>query len=54
MTSKAQKTKKRRAIRHKGLGKQQKKERAQAGTPPFPLDPAKAGPDSAEKVKTSE
>jgi len=49
MSSKSQKTEKRRAIRRKAMGKQYKRERQKKGTPPFPLDPAKAGPDSAEK-----
>ncbi len=49
MSSITQKTEKRRKIRAKASGKQQKKARAKQGTPPFPLDPAKAGPDSAEK-----
>ncbi|MFK7991217.1 MAG: hypothetical protein AB8I08_34695 [Sandaracinaceae bacterium] len=49
MSSKSQKTDKRRALRKKKLGRQQKKQRAQEGTPVFPIDPAKAGPDSAEK-----
>lgn len=43
------KTKKRRAIRKKATGKQYKVKRAQQGTPKFPIDPEKAGPDSAEK-----
>ena len=49
MSSISQKTKKRRKIRLKATGKQQKKDRAAEGTPPFPIDPAKAGPDSLEK-----
>ena len=49
MSSKSQKTKKRRRIRKNALGRDAKKARAKEGTPPFPLDPAKAGPDSAEK-----
>ena len=49
MSSKTQKTKKRRRLRRKAVGKQQRAERARAGTPKFPLDPAKAGPESAEK-----
>lgn len=49
MSSNAKQTKKRRALRHRDLGKQQKKDRTKAGTPKFPIDPAKAGPDSAEK-----
>ncbi|MCA9608064.1 MAG: hypothetical protein KC619_20790 [Myxococcales bacterium] len=49
MSSITQKTEKRRAIRQKTAGKQAKKARAKQGTPPFPLDPAQAGPDSAEK-----
>lgn len=53
MSSKTQQTKKRRKIRHKALGKDQKRKRAKEGTPPFPLDPAKAGPDSAEKRSAS-
>ena len=53
MSSISKKTKKRRAVRKKRLGKQQKRERAQLGTPPFAIDPAKAGPDSAEKAKVS-
>jgi len=48
----ASKTKKRRKIRKRELGKQQKKDRNKEGTPPFPIDPAKAGPDSAEKRKS--
>lgn len=51
MSSISKKTKKRRAVRRKRLGKQQKKDRAQAGTPPFAIDPANAGADSAEKAK---
>ena len=43
------KTKKRRALRKQSAGKQAKRKRAEAGTPKFPIDPAKAGPDSAEK-----
>ncbi|MBX3273266.1 MAG: hypothetical protein KF729_23590 [Sandaracinaceae bacterium] len=49
MSSITQKTEKRRKIRQKATGKQQKKARAKEGTPPFPIDPAQAGPDSAEK-----
>ncbi len=49
MSSITQKTEKRRKIRQKATGKKQKAERAKQGTPPFPIDPAKAGPDSAEK-----
>jgi len=49
MSSKTQKTKKRRKIRKKSLGQDAKKLRAKEGTPPFPIDPEKAGPDSAEK-----
>ena len=52
MSSNTQKTKKRRAIRKRALGRSQKAERAKAGTPKFPIDPAKAGPDSAEKIGT--
>lgn len=43
------KTERRRELRHAKLGKQQKKQRTKAGTPKFPIDPALAGPDSAEK-----
>lgn len=43
------KTKKRRAIRKQASGKQQKRKRAMEGTPKFPIDPEKAGPESAEK-----
>ena len=46
------KTKKRRALRGKSVGKKQRAKRAQEGTPKFPIDPAKAGPDSAEKRPT--
>ncbi|MCB9597503.1 MAG: hypothetical protein H6719_32580 [Sandaracinaceae bacterium] len=53
MSSISQKTKKRRKIRLKANGKQQKKARAAQGTPPFPIDPAKAGPDSAEKASAA-
>lgn len=49
MTSITQTTEKRRRIRKRANGKKQKAERAKQGTPPFPIDPAKAGPDSAEK-----
>ena len=49
MSSNAKKTKKRRKIRSKAAGKDQRKKRAQSGTPPFPIDPTKAGADSAEK-----
>jgi hypothetical protein len=49
MSSISQKTKKRRAIRRNSAGKHAKAERAAAGTPRFPIDPSKAGPDSAEK-----
>lgn len=49
MSSNAQQTKKRRKIRKKANGKQQKRLRAQRTTPKFPIDPEKAGPDSAEK-----
>lgn len=53
MSSNSQKTKKRRKIRHKALGKKSKAQRASEGTPKFPIDPEKAGPDSAEKQKKS-
>lgn len=43
------KTKKRRALRAKSLGKAKRVKRTKEGTPKFPIDPAKAGPDSAEK-----
>ena len=49
MSSNAKKTKKRRKIRSKTAGKDERKKRAQNGTPPFPIDPGKAGPESAEK-----
>jgi len=49
MSSRSKKTKKRRKNRHKALGADAKKHRAKNGTPPFPIDPEKAGPDSAEK-----
>ncbi len=49
MSSITQKTEKRRALRAKATGKQKKKARAKQGTPPFAIDPAQAGPDSAEK-----
>lgn len=49
MSSISQKTEKRRRIRKRATGKKQKSERAKQGTPPFPLQPEKAGPDSAEK-----
>ena len=45
----ASKTKKRRKLRKKEAGKDSRKQRAHNGTPPFPIDPAKAGPNSAEK-----
>jgi len=45
----ASNTKKRRKLRRKQAGKDSRKVRANQGTPPFPIDPAKAGPDSAEK-----
>lgn len=53
MSSNTQKTKKRRKIRRKSLGKDAKAKRAQEGTPKFPIDPEKAGPDSAEKKKSA-
>lgn len=43
------KTKTRRALRAKKAGRDNRKARTKAATPKFPLDPAKAGPDSAEK-----
>jgi hypothetical protein len=43
-------TRLRRALHKKGLGRDAKRARAIAGTPPFPLDPAQAGPDSPEKA----
>jgi len=49
MSSIAKRTKKRRALRDARMGRKQKKAREQAGTPVFTIDPAKAGPDSAEK-----
>lgn len=49
MSSISQKTEKRRKIRQKASGKKQKSERAKQGTPPFPIQPEQAGPDSAEK-----
>ncbi len=51
MSSITQKTEKRRRIRQRAAGKKQKGIRAKQGTPPFSIDPAKAGPDSAEKPK---
>ena len=42
MPSKSTITKTRRRIRKRRLGRDQKRERALAGTPKFPLDPAKA------------
>lgn len=53
MSSKSQKTKKRRNIRRRALGKDAKAQRAKEGTPKFPIDPEQAGPDSAEKQKKS-
>jgi len=47
------KTKKRRKIRDKATGKDQKAKRAKHGTPKFPIDPEKAGPESAEKQDAS-
>ncbi|MCZ7684459.1 MAG: hypothetical protein M5U28_39105 [Sandaracinaceae bacterium] len=49
MSSISQKTEKRRRIRKRAVGKKQKAERARQGTPPFAVNPEKAGPDSAEK-----
>ncbi len=49
MSSITQKTEKRRRIRKRSAGKKQKAERAKQGTPPFPIQPEQAGPDSAEK-----
>ncbi len=49
MSSITGKTEKRREIRGKSAGKKQKGLRAKNGTPKFPIDPKKAGPDSAEK-----
>lgn len=49
MSSISKKTKKRREIRRNTAGRDAKAARAKAGTPKFPIDPAKAGPDSAEK-----
>jgi hypothetical protein len=49
MSSNTQKTKKRRKLRRKNLGKDAKAHRAKHGTPKFPIDPKQAGPDSAEK-----
>jgi hypothetical protein len=43
-------TERRRRIRKNAAGKAKKAARAKAGTPPFAIDPAKAGPDSAEKL----
>lgn len=51
MSSNAKKTKKRRKLRHKRLGRDQKKLRTKVGTPRFPIDPGQAGLDSAEKAK---
>ena len=53
MASITQVTEKRRMIRQKAAGKLKKAKRAKQGTPPFPLDPTKAGPDSAEKRSAS-
>ncbi|HEY8432038.1 MAG TPA: hypothetical protein VIL20_26860 [Sandaracinaceae bacterium] len=49
MASITKKTEKRRRIRRRAVGKHQKAERAKRGTPPFPIHPEQAGPDSAEK-----
>lgn len=49
MSSKTQKTEKRRKIRSKAVGKKAKAQRAKLGTPKFPIDPTQAGPDSAER-----
>jgi hypothetical protein len=49
MSSISQKTEKRRVIRQKSAGKKAKAERAKQGTPPFPIQPEQAGPNSAEK-----
>jgi hypothetical protein len=49
MSSITQKTEKRRRIRKQAAGKKQKAERARQGTPPFPIHPEQAGPNSAEK-----
>lgn len=49
MSSITQKTEKRREIRQKSAGKKKKAQRAKQGTPPFPIQPEQAGPDSAEK-----
>lgn len=53
MSSRSKKTKKRRKNRRKSLGQDAKKLRAKEGTPPFPIDPEEAGPDSAEKQQSS-
>lgn len=50
MSSITQKTEKRRRIRQRSAGKYKKAERAKQGTPPFPIQPEQAGPDSAEKT----
>ncbi|MEC7523125.1 MAG: hypothetical protein VYE22_24820 [Myxococcota bacterium] len=52
MSSKTQKTERRRQIRQKTAGKKSKAQRAKQGTPKFPIDPKKAGPDSAEKLSS--
>ncbi len=52
MTSISQRTEKRRVIRQKATGKKAKADRAKQGTPPFPIQPEQAGPDSAEKRKS--
>jgi hypothetical protein len=49
MASATQQTERRRKIRKTGLGKNNKKTRDRRATPKFPIDPTKAGPDSAEK-----
>jgi hypothetical protein len=51
MASITQTTERRRKIRQKSAGKLKKAQRAKAGTPPFPINPEQAGPNSAEKRK---
>lgn len=51
MPSATQITEIRRKMKQTSSGKSNKRARAKAGTPKFPIDPAKAGPTSAEKKK---
>ena len=52
MSSKTQKTERRRQIRQKTAVKKSKAQRAKQGTPKFPIDRKKAGPNSAKKLSS--